>query len=56
MKIKTPRMPEPAAIRNEIAALKARIGELKTLLPLAEVQHLRKSAADIDGARKAATR
>jgi len=43
MKIKTPRLPDPKAIRDEIDALKARIGELRALLPLAETQHLRKS-------------
>jgi len=54
MRIKTPRLPDPAAIRNEIDALKARIGELRALLPLAEVQHLRKSIQQSDGTRKAA--
>jgi hypothetical protein len=53
MRIKTPRLPDPTAIRNEIDALKARIGELRALLPLAEVQHLRKSIQQSDGARKA---
>jgi hypothetical protein len=53
MRIKTPRLPEPAAIRREIDALKARIGELRALLPLAETQHLRKSIRQSDGTRKA---
>jgi hypothetical protein len=43
MSIRTPRLPDPASIRREIDALKARIGELRALLPLAEVQHLRRS-------------
>jgi hypothetical protein len=43
MRIRTPRLPNPAAIRNEIDVLKARIAELRTLLPLAEVQHLQKT-------------
>jgi hypothetical protein len=43
MKIRTPRLPDPRVIRAEIDALKSRIGELRSLLPLAEVQHLRKS-------------
>ena len=55
MRIKTPRLPDPAAIRNEIDALKARIGELRALLPLAEVQHLRKSIRQSDGTEKAVT-
>ena len=53
MRIKTPRLPDPVAIRNEIDLLKARTGELRALLPLAEVQHLRKSILQSDGARKA---
>ena len=53
MRIKIPRLPDPAAIRNEIDALKARIGELRALLPLAEVQHLRKSIRQGDGTGKA---
>jgi len=53
MRIKTPRLPDPAVIRNEIATLKARIGELRALLPLAEVQHLRKSIRQSDGAGQA---
>jgi len=43
MRIRTPKLPNPTAIRNEIDALKTRITELRTLLPLAEVQQLRKS-------------
>lgn len=53
MSIKTPQLPDPAAIRNEIDTLKARIGELKALLPLAELQHLRKSIRKSDILRKA---
>jgi len=53
MRIRTPRLPNPASIRHEIDALKARIGELRALLPLAEVQHLRKSVGQSDGTRKA---
>jgi hypothetical protein len=52
MRIKTPRLPDPAAIRSEIDALKARIGELRALLPLAEVQHLRKFIRRSDGSGK----
>jgi hypothetical protein len=46
MRIRTPKLPDPRAIRDEIDALKSRIGELRSLLPLAEVQHLRKSLSD----------
>jgi hypothetical protein len=53
MRIRTPRLPDPAAIRNEIDALKARIGELRALLPLAEVQHLRKSIRQSEGTGRA---
>lgn len=53
MRIRTPRLPDPAAIRKEIDVLKSRIGELKALLPLAEVQHLRKSIRQSDETRKA---
>lgn len=53
MKIKTPRLPDPTAIRREIDALKARIGELRALLPLAEAQNLRKSIRRSDGTRMA---
>jgi hypothetical protein len=53
MRIKTPKLPDPGAIRNEIDTLKARIGELRALLPLAEVQHLRKSIRQSDGTGKA---
>ena len=53
MRIKTPRLPDPATIRREIDALKARIGELRALLPLAEVQHLQKSIRQSDGTGRA---
>ena len=43
MKIKTPKLPDPTVIRNEIDAMKSRIAELRKLLPLAEVQRLAKS-------------
>jgi len=55
MRIKTPKLPAPRTIRTEIAALKARIGELKTLLPLAEIQHLRKPHQS-EAAQNAVTR
>lgn len=48
VKIRTPRLPDPRVIRAEIDALKSRIGELRSLLPLAETQHLRKSLSDRD--------
>jgi hypothetical protein len=56
MRIKTPHLPNPAAIRREIDALKARIGELRALLPLAEVQHLRKSIRQSEASGKAVSR
>jgi len=52
MKIRTPRLPDPSAIRHEIDALKSRIGGLRALLPLAEAQHLRKSIRQSDCAWK----
>jgi hypothetical protein len=55
MRIRTPKLPDPAAIRHEIEALKARIGELRALLPLAEVQHLRRSLDDHGHRQKPAT-
>ena len=48
MRNKTPKLSDPAAIRNEIERLQNRIGELRALLPLAEVQHLRRSLYDRD--------
>jgi len=36
-----PRLPKPPVIRDEISRLRARIGELKQLLRLAEAQHVR---------------
>jgi hypothetical protein len=54
MRIRTPTLPDPRVIRDEIDALKFRIGELRSLLPLAEVQHLRKSLSDRGHDRKPA--
>lgn len=54
MKIRTPKLPDPRVIRDEIDALKSRIGELRTLLPLAEVQHLRKPMSDRNYSQKPA--
>jgi len=53
MRIRTPRLPKPKAIREEIEALQSRIGELRTLLPLAEAQQLRRSIRQSESARKA---
>ncbi|MEK6675134.1 MAG: hypothetical protein AABZ47_05690 [Planctomycetota bacterium] len=41
-KIKTPSLPEPKEIRQEIDSLRSRIGELKALLRVAEVQQISK--------------
>ena len=40
MKLDIPRLPSPTDIQREIDYLKARIGELRALLPLAEAQEL----------------
>ena len=42
-----PQLPSPVAIRREIDALKSRIGELRVMLPLAEVQSLKRLLAVI---------
>ena len=54
MRIRTPKLPDPRVIRDEIDAMKSRIGELRSLLPLAEVQHLRRSLSDRSRDRKQA--
>ena len=49
MSVKIPKLPVPSAIRAEIERLKARIGELKALLPAAEQQDIGRTDPQADG-------